>query len=53
MAKCEYKEQNYDEELNYLIRGHNYYFDSKKEKFDAEVNYWLNIQPKIQNFIKK
>jgi len=33
LARCSLKEKNYEEELNYLIKGHSYYLNSD------EVNY--------------
>tara|TARA_B100001013_G_scaffold247279_1_gene153248 strand:- start:25 stop:906 length:882 start_codon:yes stop_codon:yes gene_type:complete len=31
--------KNYEQELNYLIKGHQCFFDSKKEKFEVGVKY--------------
>ena len=53
LARCERKENNYEKELNYLIKGHLYYFASNKEKYSKEVNYWLNVMPKLNKMIKK
>ena len=34
LSKYEKKRKNYEKELNYLIKGHQY-FDSRKEKFKS------------------
>jgi len=39
LAKYERKTKNYEKELNYLIKGHQNYFLSKKKKFDLGVKY--------------
>tara|TARA_B100000029_G_scaffold195555_1_gene193650 strand:+ start:1443 stop:3209 length:1767 start_codon:yes stop_codon:yes gene_type:complete len=39
LAKYERKNKNYKKELNYLEKGHQSYFDSKKNKFDLGVKY--------------
>ena len=39
LSRYEKKIKNYEEELNYLKKGHQYFFDSKKEKFKLAVKY--------------
>ena len=39
LSKYEKKEQNYEKELNFLTKGHNSFFDSKREKFELGVKY--------------
>ncbi len=39
LSKYENKEKNYEKELDYLIKGHQDFFNSKKEKFDLGVKY--------------
>jgi len=51
LSSYELKAKNYKKEFNYLLKGHLYYFDSEKEKFKKEIEYWLNVLPKIQELI--
>ena len=53
LARYQRKIKNYEQEINLLIIAHSNYFESKKEKYTKEINYWFNILPKIQNFNKK
>ena len=39
LSRYEKKLKNYEEELNYLKKGHQYFFDSRKEKFKLAVKY--------------
>ena len=39
LSKYEKKDNNYEKELNYLIDGHRFFFNSKKEKFDLAIKY--------------
>ncbi len=39
LSKYEKKTNNYEKELNYLIKGHHLFFNSKKEKFNLGVKY--------------
>jgi len=48
LSRYEFKEQNYEKELNYLLKGHYYYFESKGKQFSEQVNYWLNELPNIK-----
>ena len=42
LSRYERKNKNYEKELNYLIKGHQNFFKSKKEKFDLGVKYCFN-----------
>ena len=48
ISKYELKKKDYEKEFDYLLKGHFYYFQSKKEKFEGEVEYFLSTLPKIQ-----
>ena len=55
-AKYELGKHNYEEEFNYLEKGHIDYFNSKKIFFEKGVNYWLKDLPKtkeLENISKK
>ncbi len=65
LAKYEQNIKNYEKELNYLIQGHNCFFESKKVKFDLGIKYCFddvhqisegakteNLDKKIENKIK-
>jgi len=47
LAKYENKEKNYEKEITYLTKAHEKYFESKKIKFERQLNYWLKVLPKI------
>ena len=51
LSKYERKIKNYEKELNYLLKAHLYYFEIKKEKFQTDVDEWLNVIPKIRKLI--
>ena len=51
LAKFEQQEKNYERELNYLLEGHNYFFQSKITKFKEELKYWFNILPRIEEIV--
>ena len=44
--KYELKSNNYENEVNYLLKAHNNFFEAKNLKFKNEVDYWLNVLPK-------
>ena len=46
LAKYELYAKNYNKEFNYLIKGHQYYFESESKNFNKGINYWLNELPK-------
>ena len=51
LAKFEQQIGNHEKELNYLLKGHNHYFQSKKRKFEAELKYWFDVLPRIEKII--
>ena len=51
LAKFEQQAGNYEKELDYLLKGHDYFFQSKKEKFTAELKYWFDVLPRIEEII--
>ncbi len=55
LAKYERKDKKYKKELEYLVNGHSLYYESKKGKFNNEINHWFNVLPeteKIFNYEK-
>jgi len=48
LARYENKNKNFKKELEYLLKGHKNYYESKKIYFDEATNYWLNYLPKAQ-----
>ncbi len=48
LAKYEFKEKNFENELNYLMKGHQIYYESKKNYFDGGLNYWLKYLPNVE-----
>ena len=59
LSKYEKKDSNYQKELNYLIDGHRFFFNSKKEKFDLAIKYCfedvmqISQGAKVENLSKK
>ena len=51
LAKYNEHLKNYKKEFNFLLKGHQYYFESKKEKFLIEAEYLLNKLPQIKKLI--
>ena len=51
LAKFEQQKKNYGGELNYLLEGHDYFFQSKERKFEAELKYWFEILPRIEEIV--
>ena len=51
LAKFEQQAGNYERELDYLLKGHDYFFRSKDTKFKEELKYWFNILPRIEEII--
>ena len=51
LSRFEQQAGNHERELNYLLKGHNYFFQSKKEKFEKELKYWFDILPRIEEII--
>ena len=52
LAKYEKNLKNYEKELSYLIQGHKYFFDSKRDKFKLGVKYCFEDVIKISNEVK-
>ena len=51
LSKFEQLDANYEGELNYLLEGHGYFFQSKITKFKEELKYWFDILPRIEEII--
>jgi len=51
LSKFEQQTGNYEKEFNYLLKGHDYFFQSKERKFEAELKYWFDILPRIEEII--
>jgi tetratricopeptide (TPR) repeat protein len=51
LSKFEQQAGNYEKELDYLLKGHDYFFQSKKRKFEEELKYWFNILPRIEDIV--
>ena len=47
LARHASKEKNYRKEIDYLVKGHKYYFEFKKTQFTRQLNYFLNALPSI------
>ena len=52
LSKYEQKTKNYKNELNFLIKGHQFYFESRKSKFEILVKYNLDDMLQIANEIE-
>ena len=51
LSRYELKAKKYKNEFDHLLKGHQYYFESKKKKFKKQVNYWLNVLPKTKELV--
>ena len=51
LSKYARKEKDFEKAFKYLIKGHNYYFDSKGQKFIQGVNYCFNKLTKVNKII--
>ena len=51
LSKYELKAKKYKNEFDYLLKGHQYYFESEKKKFKKEVEDLLNALPKRKELI--
>ena len=47
----ECREQNYEKEFNYLLKGHLHYFKFKKTLFEKRVEYWLKTVPENEELM--
>tara|TARA_Y100000590_G_scaffold41305_1_gene44057 strand:- start:1266 stop:2921 length:1656 start_codon:yes stop_codon:yes gene_type:complete len=52
LAKYEFKDRNYEKELEYLLIGHENYYEANQTFFDKGINYWLKNLPKIKELEK-
>ena len=52
LSKYEQKTKNYEKELNFLIKGHQFYFNSRKTKFETLVKYNFDDMLQIANGIE-
>ena len=51
LSRYELKAKKYKNEFDHLLKGHQYYFESKKKQFEKKVNYWLNVLPKTKELV--
>ena len=51
LSKYELNNKKYENEINYLLKGHNYFFDARSLKFKNEIDYWLNVLPKRKKLV--
>ena len=51
LAKFEQQAGNYEKEFNYLLKGHDYFFQTKSTKFEKELKYWFDILPRIEEIV--
>ena len=47
LSKFALKERNFEQEFDYLIKGHSHYFEYKRKIFEKGIDYWLNQLPNI------
>jgi tetratricopeptide (TPR) repeat protein len=52
LSKYEQKTKKYEKELNFLIKGHQFYFDSRKTKFEILVKYNFDDMLQVANEVK-
>ena len=51
LSRYELKAKKYKNEFDHLLKGHQYYFESKERKFKKGIDYWLNVLPKRKKLI--
>ena len=51
LSRYELKSKKYQNEFDYLIKGHNYYYEIEKQKFEKQVEFYLTLLPKQKNLI--
>ena len=51
LAKFEQQAGNYEKELDYLLKGHDYFFQSKSTNFKAQLKYWFSLLPRIEESV--
>jgi tetratricopeptide (TPR) repeat protein len=47
----EFHSSNYKKEIDYLLKGHDYYFESQKEKFKTLTDYWMKAPSEVNQLI--
>ncbi len=47
----ELRDENYEKEIYYLLKGHDYYFDAHKDKFKTMLDYWAKVPSEISQLI--
>ena len=52
LAKYERSEKNYEKELDYLIKGHSFFYNANKKKFDLNTKYSFEDVLQISNEAK-
>jgi tetratricopeptide (TPR) repeat protein len=51
LSRYELKAKKYKNEFDHLLKGHQYYFESEKKKFEKGVEYFLNVLSKKKELI--
>ena len=51
MSRYESNNKNYENEIQYLKKGHDLFFKAKNNKFRNKINYWLEELPNLLNKI--
>ena len=51
LSKYALKDKNFEKEFNYLLTGHLHYFESEKNRFEKENDYWFNKLPNIEHLV--
>ena len=51
LSRYELKAKKYKNEFDHLLKGHQYYFESEKKKFEKEVEYFFNVFSKRKELI--
>jgi len=51
LSRYELKAKKYKNEFDHLLKGHQYYFESRNKQFKTQVKYWLNVLPNIKELV--
>ena len=51
LSLYEFTNKNHEKEIEYLLKGHDYYFDTQKEEFKIPIDYWAKIPFEIHQLI--
>ena len=46
LSRYEEKNNNYEEEISYLISGHKLFYEFEKRNYKKDIDYWFDILPK-------